>query len=82
MSSNSTSQIADIVREVRKELGVTQEQFANLLGVTFPTINRWENGHCSPSRLALKSLKEICGKLDDAKKAEFEFLISKSNPNL
>jgi putative transcriptional regulator len=33
-----------LVRELRQRTGLTQEKFAAKLGVTFPTINRWENG--------------------------------------
>ena len=76
-TGNNSPRIADIVREVRLELGVTQEQFANILGVTFPTINRWENGHCVPSRLALKSLRETSSRLDKAKQEKFEQLLTR-----
>ncbi|MEH2251916.1 helix-turn-helix transcriptional regulator [Nostoc sp.] len=33
--------------------GLTQEQFAAKLGVTYPTINRWENGRATPSPLVI-----------------------------
>jgi DNA-binding transcriptional regulator YiaG len=48
-----------LVREMRQRLGLTQERFAALLGVTLPTINRWENGRSKPSPLALKNLREL-----------------------
>jgi putative transcriptional regulator len=38
-----------LVRELRERAGLTQEQFAARLGVTFPTINRWENGRAKLS---------------------------------
>jgi DNA-binding transcriptional regulator YiaG len=41
--SNSEEQIAQHVLEIRLEMGLTQEQFAAKLGVSFPTVNRWEN---------------------------------------
>ena len=47
------------ITEIRKKLGVTQERFAYLLGTTTATVNRWENGKTTPSRLSLKELKEI-----------------------
>ena len=40
-------------------MGLTQEKFAAKLGVTFPTINRWENGRTKPSPLALQRIKEL-----------------------
>ncbi len=50
----------DIIKEVRKELGITQEKLAHELDISFSTINRWENGHTSPSRLAKRRLLEFC----------------------
>jgi transcriptional regulator with XRE-family HTH domain len=44
-------------------LSLTQKQFAAHLGVTFPTINRWENGHAMPSPLALKQLALLLNQL-------------------
>jgi transcriptional regulator with XRE-family HTH domain len=34
---------------IRSRLGLTQEQMAHLLGVSFASVNRWEAGHSSPS---------------------------------
>ena len=47
------------VRTLRKQLGLTQEEFAHEIGVTFATVNRWENGKSEPSRLALKMLTAL-----------------------
>ena len=33
----------------RTSLGLTQEQMAHLLGVSFASVNRWEAGHSSPT---------------------------------
>ena len=33
-----------VIRERRKELGLTQEQLAGYLGVTAPAVNKWEKG--------------------------------------
>jgi transcriptional regulator with XRE-family HTH domain len=48
-----------LVRKLRDLLGLTQEKFAAKLGVTFPTINRWENGRAKPSPLALARIREL-----------------------
>ncbi len=45
--------------EIRKKMCVSQERFAQLLGTTFVTVNRWENGKVKPSRLYIKELKEL-----------------------
>lgn len=54
-----------LVRALRERLGLTQEKFAARLGVTFPTINRWENGRSRPSPLALQPLEEMLHELGD-----------------
>ena len=43
---------AEMVKELRVRLGLTQEQFAAKVGVTFSTVNRWENNRGKPSPLA------------------------------
>jgi len=48
-----------LVRELRKRTGLTQEKFAAKLGVTFPTINRWENGRAKPSPLATQKINGL-----------------------
>ena len=48
-----------LVRELRRRTGLTQEKFAARLGVTFPTINRWENGRARPSPLAMQKIEEL-----------------------
>ena len=52
-------EISKIVRELREALGLTQEQFAAKLGVTFSTVNRWENSKGKPSPLAMRKIKEL-----------------------
>jgi putative transcriptional regulator len=47
------------VRNLRQKLGMTQEEFARRLHVTLSTVNRWENGHASPSHLAWRAIEEL-----------------------
>ena len=56
---NAPADIPGLVRELRERTGLTQEKFAAKLGVTFPTINRWENGKAKPSPLALKQIGDL-----------------------
>ena len=56
---------AHLVRELRDRLGLTQEKLAARLGVTFPTINRWENSRAKPSPLALKQIEDLLADLGD-----------------
>jgi transcriptional regulator with XRE-family HTH domain len=56
---NRQVDIPRLVRELRERTGLTQEKFAARLGVTFPTINRWENGRAKPSPLAMQKIEEL-----------------------
>lgn len=47
------------IRRLRERLGLTQQQLADRLGVSFATLNRWENGHSSPSALGQAKLREL-----------------------
>ncbi len=49
------------VRELRKRLGLSQEQLATRLGVSFVTVNRWETGRTGISAAALRRLDELDG---------------------
>ena len=40
--------IGEVIRKYRKEIGLTQEEMANRLGVTTPAVNKWENGNSNP----------------------------------
>lgn len=57
------SAVGQLIRELRQTLKLTQAKFAAHLGVTFPTINRWENGHAMPSSLALKQIETLLHQL-------------------
>lgn len=48
------------VKKVRLETGYSQEQLARELGVSFATINRWENGKSEPRQIALNMFKQFC----------------------
>jgi transcriptional regulator with XRE-family HTH domain len=50
-------EIGKLIRELRLACGLTQEQFAASLGVVYPTVNRWENGHAQPSPLAMQKIE-------------------------
>ena len=65
--SNSEEQIAQHVLEIRLEMGLTQEQFAAKLGVSFPTVNRWENKKTKPSPLAIQKLQTLLSALKKKK---------------
>jgi putative transcriptional regulator len=59
-------EIGDLVRDLRRVLGLSQEKFATKLGVTFATINRWENNRATPSPIALKLIENLLKELDSS----------------
>lgn len=50
------SDVAPRLRALRAQLGLTQVRLAELMGVSFVTVNRWENGQANPSRVALEKI--------------------------
>ena len=49
----------NLIRGLRQKLGMTQEEFAHEIAVTVSTVNRWENGHIEPSRLARRAMEGL-----------------------
>lgn len=47
------------IRDLRQKVGMTQEEFAQEITVTVSTVNRWENGHSDPSKLAWRAIREL-----------------------
>ena len=47
------------IKNLREIRSMTQTQFAELVGVSFATVNRWENGQSRPNNLAWKRILEL-----------------------
>jgi SNF2 family DNA or RNA helicase len=47
------------IKELRADLGLTQQALAEKLGVSFATVNRWENGQTKPSQLSWSQLRQL-----------------------
>ncbi len=62
--AKSQGDAAALVRELRRRLALTQEQFAQKVGVTYSTVNHWENGKRVPQPFLLRRLREMKGDLD------------------
>ncbi|HXF50747.1 MAG TPA: helicase-related protein [Dehalococcoidia bacterium] len=54
------------IRRIRRELGLTQSQLAEKLGVTPVTVSRWENGQSAPGRLAQRALLALVAAYPDS----------------
>lgn len=52
-------EVGKLIREIRILTSLTQEQFAAKLGVTYPTVNRWENLRAKPSPLAIQKIENL-----------------------
>lgn len=58
-----------LLRTLRKKLNVSQEQLAQRLGVTWSTVNRWENSKGRPSPLARERLRDVLAEAGMKQKA-------------
>ena len=57
-----------LIKSLRRRLELTQEQFAQRVGVTYGTVNNWENGKRTPLPFLLRRLLEMRQELDDQDK--------------
>jgi predicted ATPase/DNA-binding CsgD family transcriptional regulator/DNA-binding XRE family transcriptional regulator len=51
--------VAARLRALRGDLGLSQEQLARRLGVSFATVNRWESGRTQLSARAIRAVAEL-----------------------
>ena len=50
-------------REIGRQLALSREDLARELGVSYATVNRWENGLSKPSKLARAQLDAYCERM-------------------
>ena len=48
------------IKELRAKLMLTQVEFAKLLGVSFQSVNRYENGKSKPTMRIKRRIAELC----------------------
>ena len=51
-----------LVKKIRNKMILTQHELAELLGVSFASINRWETGVHEPTIKAKRKIVELCNK--------------------
>ena len=59
---------ATLVKEIRRQLALSQEDLARELGVSYATVNRWENEQSKPSKLAKAQLDSFSARMTEAGK--------------
>ena len=57
------------IRLIRRRLGLTQQEFADALGVAKSTVGRWEIDHVKPSPLAETKLRQLRKNLNSKEKS-------------
>lgn len=50
------------IKAIRESLLVTQAELAEMLDVTFATVNRWEKGHHIPTIKQKRAIRDLCKK--------------------
>lgn len=59
-------ELSEKIQKLRKDRGLTQEQFAELLYVSRTAVSKWETGRGTPSIASLQMIAKICDiKLDE-----------------
>ena len=61
--------ISENIRKNRRESNLSQEAFAERLGVSFQTVSKWESGTNEPDIATLKELSKLFG-------CSFDFLLN------
>jgi putative transcriptional regulator len=51
------------IKDVRVQLDLSQEDLAREIGVSFATVNRWENRRFLPSKMALRQIEMYCDRM-------------------
>ncbi len=53
--------IGENIKNLRRERNITQEEFANIMGVSYQSVSRWENSTCYPDMELLPDIAEFFG---------------------
>ena len=53
-------EFSDKLRQIIQKRNITQEKFAEEIGVSFATVNRWCQGHIKPRESTLLQIERYC----------------------
>jgi DNA-binding XRE family transcriptional regulator len=62
------------IKKLRDHLHLSQEDLARELGVSFSTVNRWENGKTKPIKVARSQFDFFCTRMIRQGKLDKEFM--------
>ena len=60
-------ELHEIIKSIRIEIGLSQKQLAKELLVSFAAVNRWENQHTKPNKIAIHALINLAEKYQVSK---------------
>lgn len=52
------------IKKIRQDSLLSQQDFADALGVSFSTVNRWETGKSKPTYKTMKAIDNFCKEHD------------------
>lgn len=58
-------ELGTTLKQLRRDRDMTQEELANLLGVTYQSVSRWENGACYPDLELIPTIADFFGVTTD-----------------
>lgn len=67
--SEKNDDISKRIKAIRLQLGLSQEELAQRLGVSFTSVNRWENEQTKPSKLARRQIDLLCRESEKLQRA-------------
>ena len=50
------------IKKIRRKNFLNEEEFANQVGVSYTTVNRWETGKAKPNLKTMKLIDSYCKK--------------------
>lgn len=80
MAAGMTDDYPEQINRLRAKLGLTQVALAERLGVSFPTVNRWENGKSRPSQLSWQALLDLSQEGEDRDAAAHGLEVAEPEP--
>lgn len=51
--------VAREIKDLRLDMGISQEEFAHKVGVTLMTVHRWESGKTKPHKIFVTKIRKI-----------------------